>query len=136
MIACSLVVSQRDFTSRILAWPIRPWHMHRLIIMSHNSVTEIKLKLTCSKIGTGIACQFDITLVLATGLGNPPADRFLPGGSVRFRSLTGPKPQHLFLGGFVTRTEPKPCVVWPGGNGTAGPSCSSYIFGSNEVFEF
>jgi len=44
------------------------------------------------------------------GPSNPPAVRVLAGGSVRFGSLPGQKPEPLCLGGFVTQTEPKPCV--------------------------
>jgi len=74
---------------------------------------------------------FGAALVLATGPGNPPAVRFLASGSVWFGSLPGQKPEPLCLGGFVTRTGPKPCVFWPGRNRTVGPFRGSYIFGSN-----
>ena len=70
-------------------------------------------------------------LVLAMGPGNPPAVRFLADGSVQFGSLPGQKPEPLCLGGFVTRTEPEPCVFWPGRNRTVGPFCGSDIFGCN-----
>jgi len=69
--------------------------------------------------------------VLPTVPGNPPAVWFLAGGSVRFGLLPGHKSELLCLGGFVTRTELKPCVLWPGRNRTAGPFSGSYIFGSN-----
>ena len=50
-------------------------------------------------------------LVLAMGPGNPQAVRFLAGGSVRFGSRTGQKPEPHCLGGFVTRTGHKPPVL-------------------------
>jgi len=43
-------------------------------------------------------------VVLGTGPGNPPAVRFLAGGSVQFSSLPGHNPKLCCLGGFVTRT--------------------------------
>lgn len=52
MISGSLVVSQCDLENRTSPWPIRPLHIHRQIVMSHISDTEMKLKLTCTKIGT------------------------------------------------------------------------------------
>jgi len=52
------------------------------------------------------AIQRHLAIVLATGPGNPPAVRFLAGGSVRFGSLPGQKPEPRCLGGFVTRTGP------------------------------
>jgi len=53
-------------------------------------------------------------VVLATGRGNQPAVRSLADCSVRFGSRHGPKPDPLYLGGFVTRTGPKPVGFWPG----------------------
>jgi len=70
-------------------------------------------------------------VVLATGAGNPPAVRFLPSGSVRLGSVPSQTPEQLCLEGFVTRTDPKHCVIWHGWNRTAGPFSGSYNFGSN-----
>jgi hypothetical protein len=61
-------------------------------------------------------------LVLATGPGNPPAVRVLTGGSVRFGSRPGQKPDPLCLGGFVTRTGHRTAGIWPGWNRTAVPN--------------
>jgi len=72
-----------------------------------------------------------VYLVSATGPGNPPAVQFLAGGLVRFGLLPGQNPEPLCLGWIVTRTEPKPCVFWPGETRTAGRFCGSYNFGSN-----
>jgi hypothetical protein len=43
-------------------------------------------------------------LVLATGPGNLPVDRFFAGGSIRIGSKPGQKPEPHSLGGVVTRT--------------------------------
>jgi len=72
-ISCSLVVSQRDLISRTLAWPIRPLHMHEQIIMSHNLVTEISQKLTCSEMCAGIAFEIDTSSLMPICLFSPPA---------------------------------------------------------------
>jgi hypothetical protein len=80
--------------------------------------------------------QVALLIVLAMGPDNPPAVRILTGGSVRFGSLPGQKPDPLWLGGFVTRTGHKPAVFWPGCTGTVVPFCSSSNFCSNSVFEF
>jgi len=71
-IAHALVVSQRELMSRTLAWPIRPLHMDRRIIMSHNLVTDNKYKLTRSKRGTGIAFQIDTSSRLPICVIIPP----------------------------------------------------------------
>jgi hypothetical protein len=42
-----------------------------------------------------------LRVVLATGPGNPPAVRFLAGGSVRFGSLPGQKPNRYVLAGLL-----------------------------------
>jgi len=52
---------QPDTDSRSCAWCVWPLHMHRQIIMSHNIVTGIKNKLTCSTFGKQIAFQWDMT---------------------------------------------------------------------------
>jgi hypothetical protein len=54
-----LHVLQCILDSRTFAWCVRPLHMHRQIIMSHNLVTEIKKKLTRSKIGQQLAFRRD-----------------------------------------------------------------------------
>jgi len=54
------------------AWCVRPFHMHRRIIMSHNSVTEIENMLTCSKIRTKIAFHRDMTSIIQSCLCIPP----------------------------------------------------------------
>jgi len=46
-----LAVLQAELESRTFRWCVRPLHMHRRIIMSHNFVTEFKKQLTCSEIG-------------------------------------------------------------------------------------
>jgi len=81
--------------------------------------------------GSPFGEMLTVGVVLATGPGNPPAVRFLAGGSVRSGSLPSQKPEPLCLGRSVTQTEPKPCVFWPGRNRTVGPFCGSYIFSSN-----
>jgi len=78
-----LIVVQGDMMSRTLAWPIRPLHMHRWIIMSHKLVTEIKWKLTCSKLGTGIALQIDTLSPM------PICHSFHPRGRSRHHVLLG-----------------------------------------------
>jgi len=55
-----------------------------------------------------------VGLVLATGPGNPPAVRFLAGGSVRFGSRPVQKTELRCIGGVETRTGHKPAVFWPG----------------------
>jgi len=79
----------------------------------------------------GLEASIHAELVLATGPGNPPAVRVLTGGSVRFGSKPGQKPDPLCLGGFVTRTGHKPAVFWPGCTWTAVPFCGSSNFRSN-----
>jgi len=56
-----LVIVTPDSNSWPFAWSVRPLHLHRWIITSHNLVTEIKEKLICSTIGTQIAFHRDIT---------------------------------------------------------------------------
>jgi len=56
-----LAILQCDVNSRTFTWCIRPLHMQRQIIMSHNFVTEIKNKLTRSEIGKQLAFQRDRT---------------------------------------------------------------------------
>jgi len=51
----SLVVLQLNLENTTFAWYVPPMHMHRRRIMSDSVVTEIKYKLTCSKIGSRIA---------------------------------------------------------------------------------
>jgi hypothetical protein len=46
-----MAVLQPDLDFRTFTWSVRPLHMHRRIIMSHNMVTEIKQKVTRRKIG-------------------------------------------------------------------------------------
>jgi len=67
-------------------------------------------------------------IVLATGPGNPPPVRVLTGGSVRFGSLRGEKPEPRGLAGFVTWTGHQPAVFWLGCTRTAGPFHGSSIF--------
>jgi len=83
----------------------------------------------------GIDCFFKIHwwqvgVVLPTGPGNPPAIMFLAGGSVRFSSRPGQKPDPLSLGGFVTQTRHKPAGFWPDCTQTAVPFQVSYNFGT------
>ena len=52
---------QLDLGSRTFTWCVRPLHIHRWIIMSHNWVTEINKKLTGSTISTQIAFHQDMT---------------------------------------------------------------------------
>jgi len=54
-----LAVFQCDLDSRTFTWCVRPLHMHRQIIMSHNLVTEIKKKLTRSEIVKQLAFHCD-----------------------------------------------------------------------------
>jgi len=54
-----LAMLQCDLDSRTFTWYVRPLHMHRRIIMSHNLVTEIKKELTHSKIGKQLAFPHD-----------------------------------------------------------------------------
>jgi hypothetical protein len=56
-----MTVLQSDLDSRTFTWCARPLHMHRRILMSHNLVTEIKQKLTRSKIGKQLAIHCDQT---------------------------------------------------------------------------
>jgi len=56
-----MAVLQPDLDFRTFTWCVRPLHMHRWIIMSHNLVTEIKEKLTRSKIGKQLAFHHDQT---------------------------------------------------------------------------
>ena len=53
-ISCLPAICQPDFESRSFAWPVWPLHSHWWNIMSDNLVTEIKKKLTHSKIRTPI----------------------------------------------------------------------------------
>ena len=57
-----------------------------------------------------------LTVVLATGPGNPPVVWFLASGLVWFGSSAGQTPDPLCLGGVVTRTGHKPVICWPGWN--------------------
>jgi len=60
LVPCSvLVVMQANVDTKLFAWYIPPFHMHWQIILSHSLVTEIKLKLTGSKIGSWIAFLLD-----------------------------------------------------------------------------
>jgi len=54
-----LAVLQCNLDSRTFTLCIRPLHIHWRIIMSHNLVTEIKKKLTSSKIGKQLAFHRD-----------------------------------------------------------------------------
>jgi hypothetical protein len=56
-----MTVLQPDLDFRTFTWCVRPLHMHSRIIMSHNVVTEIKQKLTHSKIGKHLASHRDQT---------------------------------------------------------------------------
>ena len=56
----TFAVLQSDLDYTIFAWCIRPLHMQRWIIMSHNLVTKNQNKLTPSKFGTQIAFQWDM----------------------------------------------------------------------------
>jgi len=67
-----LPVIQPDLDSRPFAWCVPPLHIDRQVIMSHNSVTEIKKTLTHSKIGTQIAFHRDITSKIQVCLFNSP----------------------------------------------------------------
>ena len=67
LISCSLAFYQPDLESRTFAWPIRPLHTHWWNIMSHNLVTEIRNKLTRSKIGTQSAFTRDRSSRLTNG---------------------------------------------------------------------
>jgi len=51
--------------------------------------------------------------VLATGPGNPPAVRFLPGGTVRFGSVPDPakNPNPLVLAGLIPGPDIEPWVL-------------------------
>jgi len=57
-------------------------------------------------------------VVLATGPGNPPEIRLLPGGSVQFSFRRGQKPNPVCLGGVVPRTGHRTVGYWPGWNRT------------------
>jgi len=54
-----MAVIQPNFDSRTFTWSVRPLHIHRRIIMSHNLVTQIKKKLTHSKISKQLAFHHD-----------------------------------------------------------------------------
>jgi len=56
-----LAVLKPDLDSRPFPWCVRPLHMHRRIIMSHNLVTEFKETLSHNTIGTQIAIHRDMT---------------------------------------------------------------------------
>jgi len=60
-ISSLLVLLQSYLDSRSFEWYVRPLHMHRKIIVSHSLVTEIKKRLTQTKIGTQIAFQWHLT---------------------------------------------------------------------------
>jgi len=94
----------------------------RVLESMHGSVHENVLGVPMSILGVYLG------VVLATGPGNPPPVRVLTGGSVRFGSLPGRKPEPRGLGGFITRTGHKPAVFWPGCTRTAGPFHGSSIF--------
>jgi len=53
------------------------------------------------------------SIVLATGLGNPPAVRVWTGYTVRFCPKTVQQPDLLSLGGVGTQTGLKPAEFWP-----------------------
>ena len=56
-----MAVLQPDLGFRTFTWCVRSLHMHRRIIISHNLVTEIKPKLTGSKIGIQLAFHHNQT---------------------------------------------------------------------------
>jgi len=66
-----LVILPPDLHSRTFGWCVPPLHMHRRIIVSHNLVTEVKKKLTSSKIGTQIEFHWDLTSKIVFGLSIP-----------------------------------------------------------------
>jgi len=67
-----LAVLPPDLDSRPFAWCVRSFHMHRLLIMSHNLGTEIKQKLTLSKIDIQIAFQRNMMSKIQICLFIPP----------------------------------------------------------------
>jgi len=68
----SLVVLWCDLEFMTLEWCVWPLHMHRWIIISHNLVTEIKTKLTRSKIETQIAFHSSTSSKFSIWLSIPP----------------------------------------------------------------
>jgi len=62
--------------------------------------------------------EIEMKVVLAMGLGNPPAVRVLTSGLFWFGSRPGQKPDPLCLAGFVTRTGHRTAGIWPGWNRT------------------
>jgi len=72
-----LAFQQPDMDSRTFALCVRPMHMHRRIIMSHNLVTETKKMLRGRKIGTQIAFRRDMTSNIHICILIPPMTREL-----------------------------------------------------------
>lgn len=64
-ISCLLDVYQLELESRTFPWPVRPLHLHRHIIFPYNLVTDIKKKLTHSKIDTRIAYSSNMSSKIA-----------------------------------------------------------------------
>jgi hypothetical protein len=56
-----MAILQPNWDSRTFTWCVQPLHMYRRIIVSYNVVTEIKEKLTRSKIGEQLAFHDDQT---------------------------------------------------------------------------
>ena len=95
---------------------------HSRCFQEHVRILLQSLRALCKAPGGAGSIWKYLEVVLATGLGNPPAVQFLAGGSVRFGSLPSQKPDPLCLGGFVTRTGHKPEGFRPGWNWTAVPT--------------
>jgi len=70
----------------------------------------------------GVTLVIYLEVMLATGLGNPPAVWFLARSSVRSGCRPGQKPHQMCLCGFVTRTGNEPAGFLPGSNRTAAPA--------------
>jgi len=91
MISSSFVIRLCNLESATLAWPIRPLHMHRWVIMSHILVTEIKEMVTCSKISTHIAFWRDtsseISISLLTPVETQVQSPFVPPNPVSIRQF-------------------------------------------------
>jgi len=73
-----------------------------------NIVTVVRLIITSVSNGSRLP------VVLAIGQGNPRAVRVLTSSSVPFGFRPGQKPDPLYLGRVVIRTEHKPNIIWPG----------------------
>jgi len=71
-ISSLLIFSQLDLESRTFAWPARPLHMHRKIILFHNLISEIQQSLTQSKINTQCDFQSDMSSKLTIWQSIPP----------------------------------------------------------------